>query len=145
MTVVGHSLIPALWRQRKVDLWVQGCLVYIVSSKTTRTTQSIPVLKNQNNKHKCCRIPMCHGYIVLSRFTVGNLLAESSYRLCSHLSCFPPYKRLVFLAWCFWKKPTMAEHTLITSCFSPIHPSPVVKCLELHSPVCAYIHVVVFQ
>jgi hypothetical protein len=58
---------------------------------------------------------------------------------------FHPDERLVFLAWCFCKKPTTAEHTLITSCFSPLHPGLVVKCLLLHFPACAYTPIVAFQ
>jgi hypothetical protein len=54
-------------------------------------------------------------------------------------------EKLVFLAWCFCKKPTTDKHTLLTSCFSPIHPGPVVKCLQLHSPACAYIPIAAFQ
>jgi hypothetical protein len=51
---------------------------------------------------------------------------------------FHPDKRLVFLTWCFCKKPTTAEHTLITPCFSPIHPGLVAKCLQLYSLACAF-------
>jgi hypothetical protein len=73
---------------------------------------------------------------------VGSwLLAESGYHLCSHLRLFTyrlvlfhPDERLVFLAWCFCKQPTTAEHTLVTTRFSPAHPGLVVTGLQLYSP-----------
>jgi hypothetical protein len=79
----------------------------------------------------------------LSRKWLSSLQLSRAVYLQVELS--HPDKRLFFLAWCFCKKPTTAEHTLITSCFSPIHPGPVVKCLQLHSPAGAYISIVVFQ
>ena len=81
--------------------------------------------------------------LTLSRKQISSL--QPSQAIYLQVVLFHPDKRLVFLTLCFCKKPTTAEHTLITSCFSPIHPGPVVKCLQLHSPAGAYISIVVFQ
>ena len=46
-------LIPALWRQRQVDLCeFKDSLVYRVSFRTSRATQRNPVLKNKKTKTK---------------------------------------------------------------------------------------------
>jgi hypothetical protein len=63
-----------------------------------------------------------------------------SWAIYLQVVLFHPDERLVFLAWCFCKEPTTAEHTLTTSCFSSTHSGVVVKCLQLHSPACAYTH-----
>ena len=46
-------LIPALWRQRRVDLSTfEASLVYRVSYRTARATQKNPVSKNKNKNNK---------------------------------------------------------------------------------------------
>jgi hypothetical protein len=46
-----RPLVPALGRQRQADLCeFETSLVYIVSSRTARATQGIPVLKKQKQK-----------------------------------------------------------------------------------------------
>ena len=41
------TFIPALGRQKKVDLWVQASLVYELNSRIATATQKKPVSKNQ--------------------------------------------------------------------------------------------------
>jgi hypothetical protein len=79
----------------------------------------------------------------LSRKWLSSL--QPSQAIYLQVVLFHPDERLVFLAWCFYKKPTTAEHTLITSCFYPIHPGLVLKCLQLCSPAFAYIPIVAFH
>jgi hypothetical protein len=46
-------LVPALLRQRQVDLYeFEASLVYRVSSRTARATQRNPVSKNKNKQTK---------------------------------------------------------------------------------------------
>jgi hypothetical protein len=51
--MVAETLIPALERQRQVDLCeLKASLVYRVSSRIAKATQRNPVLKNkQTNEH----------------------------------------------------------------------------------------------
>jgi hypothetical protein len=49
----GAPLIPALGRQRQVDLEFEASLVYRVSSRTARAIQRNPVSKNQKKKQNC--------------------------------------------------------------------------------------------
>jgi hypothetical protein len=44
-------LIPAVGRQRQVDFWFEGKLVYGVSSRTARAIQRNPVSKQTNNNN----------------------------------------------------------------------------------------------
>jgi hypothetical protein len=44
--------IPALGRQKQVDLWVEASLVYRVSSKTARATQRTLSFKNQQKQQQ---------------------------------------------------------------------------------------------
>ena len=48
----GLSLLPALRKQRQVQLWFWGQLVYIVSSMPSMTTYSEPCLKKKHLKTK---------------------------------------------------------------------------------------------
>ena len=53
--MVVHTLTPALRRQRQRQAELcefEVSLVYGVSSRTARTTQRNPVLKNQNEKRE---------------------------------------------------------------------------------------------
>ena len=51
--MVGRSLIPALRRQRQVDLCeLEASLVYRVSSRTARAIQRNPVLKKKTKQNK---------------------------------------------------------------------------------------------
>ena len=45
------DLIPALRRQRQVDLKFEASLIYRASSRTARATQRIPVLKNKTKQN----------------------------------------------------------------------------------------------
>ncbi len=44
-------LIPAVGRQRQVDFWFEGKLVYGVGSRTARAIQRNPVSKQTNNNN----------------------------------------------------------------------------------------------
>ena len=56
--VVVLALIPALGRQRQVDLYeFEASLVYRVSSRTVRATQRNPVWKKKRKKGKEKRNP----------------------------------------------------------------------------------------
>jgi hypothetical protein len=81
--------------------------------------------------------------LTLSRKQLSSL--QPSMAIYLQVVLFHPDERLVFLPWCFCKKPTTAKHILIKSCFSPVHPGLVVKCLQLHFLVGAYIPILAFQ
>ena len=52
MKMAAHTLIPALRRQRQVDLWeFKGSLVYIESSRAAKAIQWDPVSNKQRNEY----------------------------------------------------------------------------------------------